>query len=557
MESKINIDSYKLKDLKCKFENRDFAIPEIQRQYVWNKQRVCSLMDSIYKNYPIGISLVWNAPFSKAIHIRPNNKTIIPPFNKLSKKSDLIIDGQQRLSTLYGILYGTESKPEANLTVNFKNLVFNYNKKDKSKFSFSKKQNFDSEGYISLTELINTTPSILKRRFALNKREFVEVQKCYRAFNDYKFYILTFKGLDFKDIREIFIRINSAGMKVSRADTLFAKATRVDLRHNMLDTRRGLKHGFNNISIDALQNTLGLAYGATRVGNQAFKNFLDKIDENKNNNKEFNKIWEKLQYGYEETVDFLINTLKIGSAKQLPSQNIYSLLAYFFYLKQSRASIQQIKELKKWFWHTSCGERYSGASFNRNIPNDIKFFKRLAEKDNSKYIITEKINLLDYLKSGYQNSGSSAVNSYFIMLRTQKPLYLINGEEIPLDHYSSISNRKDRHHIYPKNLLERNKVSTQWKNSIANICYLEADENVSISNSHPYKYLNNYKKLKKFYKVMQSHLIPADSKSPVWDKTVRKGFLNFLNLRGELIMQKIEHLANGKIFYKFDGIKRI
>src|SRR5688572_28228237 len=97
----IKIESDSLRQLKRKFDYREFAIPEIQRQYVWNRPRICSLMDSIFRNYPIGVSLVWTAPFSKAIHIRPNNKTIIPPFDKKAKTADLIIDGQQRLSTLF------------------------------------------------------------------------------------------------------------------------------------------------------------------------------------------------------------------------------------------------------------------------------------------------------------------------------------------------------------------------------------------------------------------------------------------------------------------------
>lgn len=120
----IKIRKYSLRNLKTKFNNRDFAIPEIQRQFVWGNPRICSLMDSIYKNYPIGITMVWIAPYSKALHIRPNNKTIIPPFNKQTKKTDLIIDGQQRLSTIYGIIFGIEPKPEANSQINFKELFF-------------------------------------------------------------------------------------------------------------------------------------------------------------------------------------------------------------------------------------------------------------------------------------------------------------------------------------------------------------------------------------------------------------------------------------------------
>lgn len=555
--SGIRIDDYRLRRLKKKFENRDFAIPEIQRQYVWNKPRVCKLMDSIFRGYPIGISLVWTAKYSQAINIRPNNKTIIPPFNKRATKSDLIIDGQQRLSTMYGVLFGVEEKPESNSVINFNELFFDCRKKSEKRFVFSKRLQDDSEGYVRLTTLLNYPPSVLKARLKLRKWESIEAEKCYEAFHSYKFYLLVFEGLDYDDAKEIFIRINSAGMTVSRADTLFAKASDVDLRDHMLDTRRSLKHGFSDISVDALQNTLGLAYGATQIGNKGFSAFLNKIEKNKKNNKEFERIWKKLQYGYEEASDFLVKTLNANDLELLPSQNIYSMLSYFFFLTQAKAKPSQIREIKKWFWHTACGDRYSGADFNRSIPEDIKFFQRLAKGNNSKYIIADKISPVEFIKSNYRNSGASMTNAYFILLGYKKPKYLMNGTEMHLEKTSAISNRKDRHHIFPSALLRRKDIKPKWINSIANICYLEADENQSISDSHPRIYLEDYKRYKHFGKVMKSHLIPYDRTSPVWEHNIHKAFLAFINQRGRMIVSEIEKLAGTKLFEKYEAIRRI
>ncbi len=556
---KIRIDDYTLRQLKTKFENREFAIPEIQRQFVWNKSRICNLMDSIYRDYPIGICLVWNATYSQAINIRPNNKTIIPPFNKRAKTSDLIIDGQQRLSSIYGVLFGVEPKPEANSIIDFRELFFNCDKSANKRFVFSRRLNDDSVGYIRLTTLLNTQPSSLKHRLKLKMWESKEALKCYKAFNSYKFYSLVIDGLGNDDVEEIFIRINSAGMTVSRADRLFANASNVNLRDHMIDTKRGLKYGFDKISVDALQNTLGLAYGATRIGNVAFNAFLKKIEANKKKktDKEFEKIWKKLQYGYEEAVDFLVNTLNVKKVDLLPSQNIYSMLAYFFFLNQSRAKTNQIKEIKKWFWHTACGDRYTGSAFNRNIPDDIKYFQRLASGNNLKYPITMKIFPVDFLKSHYSRTGASATKAYYSLLRIKKPKYLINGQEMLLDNVSSISNRQDRHHIFPSALLRRGKINPKWINSITNICYLASDENQSINKNHPRIYLEGYKRKRHFGSVMKSHLIPYDKTSPVWAYNVQKAFLNFLNLRGKTIISEIEKLAGAKIFDKFDAIRRI
>jgi hypothetical protein len=555
--SKINVIPLSLRQLKAKFEECEFAIPEIQRQFVWQKPRICKLMDSIFRDYPIGISLIWTAPYSQAINIRPNNKTIIPPFNKRAKTSDLIIDGQQRLSSLYGVLFGVEPRPEANSDVNFNDLYFNCDKASNKRFIFLKRLSEDSNGFIKLTTLINTPPSVFINRLKLKKWESKEAFKCHKAFHSYKFYLLSFENINYDDVREIFIRINSGGMTVSRADTLFAKASNVGLRDHMLDTQRGLKHGFEYISVDALQNTLGLAYGATQIGNIGFNSFLRKIEKSKKDNQDFEKIWKKLQYGYEEAVDFLVNTLLVKHLELLPSQNIYSILAYFFYLNQSRAKPPQIREIKKWFWHTACGDRYSGAGFNRNIPQDIKFFRRLANSNNAKYSIEDKIYPIDFLKSSYKNSSASSTNAYFNILRNKLPKYLLNGHAMLLDNPSAISNRKDRHHIFPSALLRRKNINLKWINSISNICYLESDTNQAVSDNHPRIYLEDYRRSKHFGSVMKSHLIPFDKYSPVWEHDARKAFIGFLNIRAKMIIAEIEKQAVCKIFEKFDGIKRV
>ncbi|PVD51044.1 hypothetical protein DC498_16635 [Terrimonas sp.] len=552
----ISIKKYSLRQLKRKFENRDFAIPEIQRQYVWKKQQILKLMDSIFRNYPIGIGLVWNAPFSKAINIRPNNKTIVPPFNKKAKHAELIIDGQQRLSTIYGVIMGVEERPDAGSDINFRHLFFNCDKKADRRFVFSSRYDENTKGYIRLFDLLNTQPALLKRRLGLTNWETIEASKCYKAFHHFSFLLLMFTGSNVEDIREVFVRINSAGMRVNRADTLFAKATDVSLRDNILDTKRGLKHSYNFISNEAMQSALGLAYGATTITGRALESVLTKIEKNKKYNGEFTKIWKSLQYGYEEAVDFLVNHLKVNHPSLLPYQNIYTLLAFFFYLNKSRAKPSQIKEIKKWFWFTACGERYSGAAFNRNIPEDIKFFKRLAKNNGAKFISSEKISPLDFLKMDYQKS-SSVAKAYFLLLRSKKPSYLANGYEMMLDNTSSFSNRKDRHHIFPKAHLRRIHINPKWINSICNICYVEADENQSISDVHPRNYLKEYKKHRHFSRVMRSHLIPASTTSPVWDTNNKRSFLNFFNARGKVIISEIEKLAGAKLFDKLDEIKRI
>jgi len=78
----------------------DIALPDIQRPFVWYKKisKVRDLFDSIYRGYPIGYLLFWeNANRNDYKNIGfDEKKRKIPRF--------LIIDGQQRLTTLFAVM---------------------------------------------------------------------------------------------------------------------------------------------------------------------------------------------------------------------------------------------------------------------------------------------------------------------------------------------------------------------------------------------------------------------------------------------------------------------
>src|SRR5206468_3785178 len=80
-------------------------------------------------------------------------------------------------------------------------------------------------------------------------------------------------------------------------------------------------------------------------------------------------------------------------------------------------------------------------------------------------------------------------NAFFCLLRQNGPLYLEDGTQIPHEKISNRGNRSDKHHIFPRSLLDRHKVDPEKAHSILNVCYLVARENQSIGKRAPYDYL--------------------------------------------------------------------
>ena len=98
-------------NLLNQIKNEEVVLPAIQRDFVWPEDKVLRLLDSIMRGYPIGIALLWETyqdlqyrKFEEAFHAGQ-----IHDFkeNRRKKKLKLVLDGQQRLQSLYIALYGS------------------------------------------------------------------------------------------------------------------------------------------------------------------------------------------------------------------------------------------------------------------------------------------------------------------------------------------------------------------------------------------------------------------------------------------------------------------
>ncbi len=123
------------------------ALPKFQRGYVWNRDQVRRLMDSLYRRHPVGSLLVWVTESEGAPH---RGDDPLPP-----GQVKLLLDGQQRMTTMYGIIRG---KPlrffDGNVQV-FTDLYFNL---DTEEFSFyMPKKMKDDPLWVDVTRLMVTS----------------------------------------------------------------------------------------------------------------------------------------------------------------------------------------------------------------------------------------------------------------------------------------------------------------------------------------------------------------------------------------------------------------
>jgi uncharacterized protein with ParB-like and HNH nuclease domain len=91
--------------------NGEIVLPAIQRDFVWDEDGITKLFDSLFRGYQVGIVLLWET--YQSIQFRPFVRDFTPGLihhfdeNKPGKRIKLVLDGQQRLSSIYVALHGT------------------------------------------------------------------------------------------------------------------------------------------------------------------------------------------------------------------------------------------------------------------------------------------------------------------------------------------------------------------------------------------------------------------------------------------------------------------
>src|ERR1035438_10356947 len=121
-DTTIHIYKIKVARLLNHVNRGQFAIPKLQREFVWDGKKAAKLLDSIIRGMPIGVPMVWETPASRRLHLREKYH-VLPSFNKRNRRVWFIIDGQQRVSVLHHTQIGDALRNGRLKPVDFQKVV--------------------------------------------------------------------------------------------------------------------------------------------------------------------------------------------------------------------------------------------------------------------------------------------------------------------------------------------------------------------------------------------------------------------------------------------------
>ena len=540
--------------LRQYFLKNIIAIPELQRNFVWNVNRLRDLADSIFKGYSIGTFTIWDAPQKRETFLK-HLKGFLPPYNSHNNnRIHYVIDGQQRLSVLWSLLNpdGVLITNDNGIQFNSRNICFSINKnEDGLNFSYVKKGP-DNKKYYSLCDILSK--DYKNKFFFLQKKQknkFKKVQDCRNKFLKYPF-IFAYLKQDIKEesLRETFIRLNTRGLSLSAVDRNYAYASKVHLREYVgrIKERLGV---FKTVKDTPIHELIYMIFKdedrSHRFNSTAVGKIFQKINKHKSSQLKLEKEWKKIALSLERSEKFLKTQCGVKSINFIPSITMVSILAiFFYYFGRDKLTNRTLLQLKKWFWYSGVSGRYSGKGYYYFAAKDINTMQALAMNKRRDFEEIKKIDSNEIDNALYYQNRSSLVRTFYCLLACQKPSEFFNSNIIISLNEPSYRERKENHHIFPASIME-DLVPAKKYNCIVNICFLPKHKNASFNNSLPYTYLNSDEIDKNnLNKILSSHLIPYFINTN--SSSTKDMFMKFYNKRKQTIIKSLEKEAGIKIF---------
>ena len=187
----------------------ELGLPEIQRGYVWNRPQARDLIDSLYREYPSGLILLWKP--EELPELRDGS------FEHSNERrlNYLVLDGQQRLTSLKQVFDG-----KIDVYFNVEEETFQiYSSKLKANPLWVSVNDVISRGAIEVLDELEETLSLEKEK----RRTFGQRLGQLERIKEYRYPVMIIHTDDYEEVTESFIRINSRGTRLREAELAMAQ----------------------------------------------------------------------------------------------------------------------------------------------------------------------------------------------------------------------------------------------------------------------------------------------------------------------------------------------
>ncbi|MBA7514784.1 hypothetical protein ES705_06819 [subsurface metagenome] len=522
-------------------ENGGFWLPNIQRKFVWKEDQIEKLFDSILREYPIGTLLLWKTKDQiKRRRFIDNfrNDIRLSDFYVLPDDSTkmLVLDGQQRLQSLYIGLKGSYEKKELAIDIHSGDITapedirfkFKFLSPDEIKVPWIKFKDivFSSKEY-------NQIASDIKEKFDCdlssdeNERIETNVARIVRIFvSEENITWQEVDSVDFKekysqeDVVEVFIRANAGGTPLGKSDLLFSLLiSSWEDADEVIDAFLSTinQTGYNFTRDFVLKVCLSLLDKGAQYKVEKFRDPTIK-NEIMNN-------WERISDAISEVKDFVYGNTFLKTDKLMPSYLALIPLIYFRYHFPDKWIPGIQGDIADYLLRTSLTGAYSGSP--DNMIDKCNKNGEIVANGRSLVISPETI-----LHFSYEDKEIHLLFNLWYGFNYQPSF---DGNKPQVDHIfprSKLRKIKERNPATGRMDLQKFKKADQ--NQLANLMLLTAEENGAAGKGEisPDEWFKD-----KPIEYLNLHLIPTNKE--LWQI---ENFETFIKVRKSVLLNKFSYL---------------
>ena len=520
--------NYSLIHLIEEIKHGEIALPDIQRPFVWSPAKVRDLFDSMYRGYPIGTLLFWETGADTNTRQVGGGEQ-----DKVAKQ--LIVDGQQRLTSLFAVITGqkvlTKSFENRLIQIAFRPADATFEVADAAILK-------DPEFIPDITDLwrgrYKATVKSFISRLASNRGEAItETEEealedridRVRDLRDFRFQVIQLNAnADEEQVADIFVRINSEGVQLNQADfilTLMSVHFEKGRRELEKFSRDAVdpsvqgpspKNPYIEPSPDQLlRASVGLAFRRARL--QHVYSLLRGKDLNTGEVSvaRRDEQFDCLRLAQDEVLDLTnwheylkcLNYAGFRNSRMITSDTalIYCYVIWLIGRRDFKLKVTTLQPvIARWFFMAQTTGRYTGSS-ETALDADLARISSLDPTDPQSFCSELDRQIKATFTNDYWEvtlparldtsaSKSPALCAYWATLNILDAELLFSNlrmKDIQQPHTAPKS--VERHHLFPKAYLHaRGITQTRQVNAIANMAFLDWPDNSEINANDPSKY---------------------------------------------------------------------
>ena len=543
----------KVSELVNKVQRGELTLPEMQRRYVWPATRVRDLLDSLYRGYPSGTILVWETDEEMPTRELAVRSTRTPT----TSQKLLLLDGQQRVTSLSAILGGEP--------VHVRNrrrpidILFNLEHPDgppiditevddngftadvedvedeetaerdiqeemrKRTFVVASRALQNDPVWVAVSDVFKKTDSQILKSIGISSEDerwdkYSERLQKVKKIADYPYVMEVLeKSMSYEEVTEIFVRVNSLGIKLRGSDLALAQIT--SRWKGFMQLIEDFANEFKNDEDYIIETGLPVRMMVIFATHQSRFKTVGKISKEK-----LGEAWEQAKNGLEYAINFL-RAEGIDKLSFLSSPFLLVPIAVYWVLKNGEAITDvERKKILRWFYLAHMRGHYSMGSSESILDADLGVLfkgKNLDDLTQQLFFHVKKF-VVDYDDLNNRGIRSPFFSMLYFVFKQNGVKDWWSGLKLSERHTGN-AHTIQYHHIFPKSLLKQ--YEKKEVNEIANMAFIGGKTNRQITNKEPIQYLEKEVIAKRGEEALTSQLIPLDKK--LWELANYREFLTF------------------------------